>query len=236
MERVLEQLLERLTKTFGGRLESVVLYGSAAAGAPEDHFSDYNILCVLHEVTPRELAESNPIMHWWREQGNPSPLLLSREEVRNSADCFAIEFHDIQERRRVLYGEDPVKDVEIHDSFYRAQVEYELRSKLLRLRQKAAGALDDKNQLRVMLADSVSTFCVLFRHALRLSGGEAPFGKRQVINAAAGHFGFEASPFNLLLDLREKHIKPREIEPLPLLDSYMRQIQIVVRAVDRLEK
>ncbi len=236
MERALEQLVERLRKTFGDRLKSVILYGSAASGAREDRFSDFNVLCVLNEVTPRELAGANPIFHWWREQGNPSPLLLSDEEARNSTDCFAIEFYDIKERRRVLYGADVVENIEIDRCFYRAQVEYELRSKLLRLRQKAAGALDDKNALRIMLADSISTFCVLFRHALRLSGAEAPFAKRQIVTHASGHFGFDAAPFMQLLDLRDGKIKPRELEPVPLLDSYMRQIQIVINAVDRLEK
>jgi len=32
MENVLNQLLEKLTKALGGRLVSVVLYGSAASG------------------------------------------------------------------------------------------------------------------------------------------------------------------------------------------------------------
>ncbi len=236
MERVLEQLIERLTKAFGERLKSVILYGSAASGEREDKFSDYNILCVLREVTPRELADSNPIVHWWREQGNPSPLLLSEEEARNSADCFPIEFHDICERRRVLYGEDAMANVEIDDCFYRAQVEYELRSKLLRLRQKAAGLLKDKNNLRVLMADSVSTFCVLFRHALHLSGQPASFGKRKSVEEASAFFGLDQAPFMTLLDIREERIKPRDVDPAPLLASYMREIQKVIDAVDRLEK
>ena len=39
----------------------------------------------------------------------------------------------------------------IDDSFYRAQVEHELRAKLLRLRQKAAGMLSDQDLLRRLL-------------------------------------------------------------------------------------
>ena len=35
------------------------------------------------------------IFRWWREQGSPSPLLLSENEVATSTDCFPIEFHDI---------------------------------------------------------------------------------------------------------------------------------------------
>ncbi len=236
MERDLEHLVQRLSKTFGERLKSVILYGSSAAGGPEDKFSDYNILCVLAEITPRELADANPIVRWWREKGNLSPLLLSEEEVRNSTDCFAIEFQDMTQRRRVLWGADSIAGLEIDRSFYRAQVEYELRSKLLRLRQKAAGALDDKAQLRIVLADSLSTFCVLFRHALLLHGAEAALEKRQVIAQSAARFGIDAEPFNRLLELRDEKIKPGAVEPLALLAGYMRQIQRVIDAVDRLAK
>ena len=41
---------------------------------------------------------------------------------------------------------------------------------------------------------------------------------------------------NKLLDLREERIKPRELEPVGLFDSYLKQISIVIDAVDRLEK
>jgi predicted nucleotidyltransferase len=235
MQRVLNQLVDRLQKTYQDRLVSVILYGSAAVG---DHgrFSDINILCVLAQVTPRELAESSPIFHWWRELGSPAPLLLSREEVRTSTDCFPIEFHDIRERHRVLHGEDVVATLEVDDSFYRAQVEHELRAKMLRLRQKAAGILGDKDLLRQMLADSISTFCVLFRHAILLGGEEAPFEKRAIIEHSTRKFLFDASPFHTLLDLREGKTAPRDVVPSSLFEQYLKGIQTVVDSVDRLEK
>jgi len=236
MERQLSQLVERLRHAYQDRLVSVILYGSAAGGDHHARFSDFNVLCVLGQVTPRELAECGAIFRWWREQGNPAPLLLSAEEVRTSTDCFPIEFHDIQERRRVLYGEDAVADLQIDESFYRAEVEHELRAKLLRLRQKAAGVLADKELLRELLVDSVSTFCVLLRHALRLAGHEAPFGKRDVVRQAREKFGFDASPFEKLLDLREGKIKPRELDPGPAFAGYIRSLEAVIAAVDRLEK
>lgn len=236
MERVLAQLVERLTKTYGERLKSVILYGSAAVGDHHGKYSDFNVLCVLREVTPKELEESTAIVRWWREQGNPSPLLLSEEEARNSTDSFPIEFQDIKERHRVLHGEDIAANLEIDRRFYRAQVEHDLRAKLLRLRQKAAGLFGDKDLLRSVLADSISTFCVLFRHSLLLHGVEAKFEKREIVAQAREHFGIDPAPFDKLLGLREEKIKPKEIEPAALLADYMKQIQAVIDAVDRLQK
>ena len=236
MERLLTQLVDRLKKAYGDRLKSVILYGSAAAGDHHGKYSDLNVVCVLADVTPRELGESTAIVRWWREKGNPSPLLLTEEEIRDSSDCFPIEFHDIRERHRVLYGEDFASGLEIDKRFYRAQVEHDLRAKLLRLRQRAAGVLGDATLLRTLLAESVSTFCVLFRHALLLHSVDAGYEKREVIEQARERFGTDAAPFLKLLDLREEKIKPRDIEPVSLLADYMKQIQTVIDAVDRLEK
>jgi predicted nucleotidyltransferase len=236
MERKLDDLVKRLQKAYGDRLVSVLLYGSAAAGNHHEGFSDLNVLCVLRQVTSRELGDSAEIFQWWRKLGNPAPLLLSSEEVARSTDCFPIEFHDIKESHRVLAGEDVVADLIVEKTFYRAQVEHDLRAKLLRLRQKAAGVLADKDHLRPLLADSVSTFCVLFRHALLLGGVEAKVSKREVIEQARQAFGIDAAPFLALLDLRERKIKPRDLDPAPLLEKYMQEIHTVIDFVDRLEK
>jgi predicted nucleotidyltransferase len=236
MEKTLRQLVEKLQHTFGERLASVVLYGSGATGDVHPKFSDLNVLCILKTVTPRELAESEPIFRWWRSFDSPAPLLLSEDEVRTSTDCFAVEFRDIQARSRLLAGRDVVSELEIDFSFYRAQVEYELRGKLLRLRQKAAGVLSDKELLLRLMADSVSTFCTLGRHALLLAGREAKWQKREIVNSLELEFGIPAAPFLTLLDLREGVRKPRQVGARDLLVEYLAAILKLVATVDRLER
>ena len=236
MDKHLTELLERLKKAHGDRLVSVVLYGSGAGGAADKQFSDLNILCALTDITPEDLAHSEPIFRWWRELGSPSPLLMSRQEVATSHDCFPIEFHDIIKQHRILFGPDVIQGMRVDDSFYRAQVEHELRAKLLRLRQKASGILSDKELLRNLLADSLSTFCVLFRHAIQLHGRDGAMEKRAVIAQARETFGIDPAPFERLLDLREEKIKPKELDATALLGPYMREISKVIDAVDVLAK
>jgi predicted nucleotidyltransferase len=234
MEQKLQDLVDRLRKAHGERLVSVILYGSAASGNHHGEFSDLNVLCVLSRVGPAELAASEPVFKWWRGD-NPTPLLLSEEEVRTSTDCFPIEFHDMQERRRVLFGKDVIESLEIDKTFYRAQVEHELRAKLLRLRQKAAAVLSDKQALLRLMIDSVSNFLVLSRHALLLSGIPVGAGKREVAKNLPG-IGVDAAPFDTLLDLRERNKKPGDVDAASLFASYLKQIEAAVAHVDRLEK
>ncbi len=235
MDKRLNQLVGKLQAAYGETLVSVVLYGSAAAGEHHEGYSDFNVLCVLNRLTPGELRASEDIFRWWREQGSPAPLLMTETEVQTCTDCFAIEFRDIKRQHVLLYGKDVVTDLVVDDKFYRAQVEHDLRAKLLRLRQKASGMLSNAELLRRLLADSLSTFCVLFRHALLLHGEEAPQKKREIIARASARFGFDAMAFDKLLDVRESRLKPGALDPVTNLESYMAGISAVIEAVDRLE-
>ncbi|HVT93048.1 MAG TPA: nucleotidyltransferase domain-containing protein [Bryobacteraceae bacterium] len=235
MEKRLTELVEKLRGALGGQLVSVILYGSAARQDHHAKYSDLNVLCVLREVSPRELRASEPVTRWWRELGNPSPLMLSTEELESSSDCFAIEFQDMQESRRVLYGEDAIANLKIGQRYYRAQVEHELRSKQLRLRQRAAGVLSDAKALTALMLDSVSTFFVLARHALKLSSIEVEPSKRQVA-AALPRIGIVSAPFDELLDVREGKRLPADVDAPALFAEYLKQIEALVRHVDGLEQ
>ena len=235
MEDKLLELVDRLKQAEGERLRSVILYGSAAAGEHNEHFSDLNVLCVLTRVSPHELKDAEPIFKWWRGQGNPSPLLLSEEELRTSTDCFPIEFEDMKERRRVLHGPDLIQNLVIDRTFYRAQVEMELRSKLLRLRQKAAEVLFEKAALLRLMIDSVPNFLVLARHALIISGMPSGWRKREIVRHLPD-IGADGTPFDTLLDLRDQSKLARDVDPDALFASYLKQIEALVGHVDRLEK
>lgn len=235
MEDKLQELVGRLKEAQGDRLRSVILYGSAAAGEHNEHFSDLNVLCVLNRITPAELQSCAGIFEWWRALNNPSPLLLSEEELRNSTDCFPIEFEDMKARRRVLFGPDVIEPLIVEKVFYRAQVEMELRSKLLRLRQHAAAILAKPPELLRLMIDSVPNFIVLARHALLLSGVQSGWRKREIVRHLPD-IGADSVPFETLLDLRDQSKLARDVDPATLFASYLKSIEELVRHVDRLEK
>jgi hypothetical protein len=231
----LKELVSRFERSLHDRLVSVILYGS---GAGEDHhgaFSDLNVVAVLKEITTLELSECEPILKWWREHGHPSPTLMSEEEVHHSADCFPIEFRDMKDRRKVLYGPDVIADVKVDGKFYRAQIEHELRAKLFRLRQQGASVLSDPVALMKLCLDSVSTFCTLGRHALIASGAHARSEKRAIVHQLGSTLKMDVMPFEVLLDVREDKTDSRMEDPGELFAAYLGCIQRVIEFVDRLE-
>jgi hypothetical protein len=238
----LKELVAKLENAFDDSLVSVILYGSAAVEGQSDGFTELNVLCVLKHVTPRELADGEPVVRWWRARGHISPLMMSEEEAHNSADSFPVEFKDMQERRKVLYGVDVIADLHVDPKYYRVHLEHELRAKLFRLRQQAAGVLSDDAALMKLCLDSVTTFCLLGRHALAAAHIEVPNERRAVIDRLGMVLRTDMAPFTTLLNLREskdlREGKPvaSSVEPAELFADYLECVRKLVEFVDGLEE
>jgi hypothetical protein len=234
----LKELVAKLEHAMSDRLVSVVLYGSGVLHDEHDKFSDLNILCVLKDVSPRELSEAEPVIRWWTGLGHPSPLLLSEREVHQSADSFAIEFRDMKDRRKILYGVDVIADLNVDMKYHRVQVEHELRSKLIRLRQQGAHVLSTPEALLKLCLDSVTTFCTLGRHALHAAGVHPKAERRAVVWQLAHTIPMDAAAFDALLDIREDKTVSAEgfDDPGELFARYLDSIGQLVEFVDGLEK
>src|SRR5258706_140857 len=104
-EDLLQQFVTLARNSVGGNLESVVLYGSTVRGDAQPPYSDLNLLCIVRSAARAELENMASLVNWWsRGQGQRSPLIFTADELRRSADVFAIELLDMQRAHRALYG------------------------------------------------------------------------------------------------------------------------------------
>jgi len=229
-------LIGDLRATHGDNLASVVLYGSAAAGDYVESTSDYNLLIVLHRITPEDLRLAQAPMREWRRLGHPLPVYFTVDEVRNAGDVFPIEFHMMEKARLVLYGIDPLDGLRISDEHLRHQTEYELRSKLIQLRRLYIPASVSVGKLQDLMRSSLTSFAALCAPVLILNGVEPPAQKRACLQATVRHFGLEAGPFERIFELREDSAGDMsDIEANQLFASYLTQIERLIKAVDRIE-
>ena len=233
MEAKLTELVTRMRAAAEANLKSIVLYGSAITGEFRAGHSDLNILCIVERAAAEDLEHLHEPAEWWVRQGNPPPLLFTLDELHRSADVFAIELMDIVHHHRLLFGTDFFANFEVPLRLHRLQVERELRTDWLRLRQAILAApLSYKAHLGIM-AQSVSTFCALFRHALFALGHPMPASKREAVTAVAALTGADPSAFHALLDLREGKRTPRSIDVEASLHAYLEFVEVVTNEVDR---
>jgi hypothetical protein len=234
LDKLLAQLVEKARAALGAQLDAIVLYGSAATGEFDTGRSDVNILLLTLNLDVPTLRNAASLLEWWLDKGHSWPLLLTREEFLASADVFPMELTDIAAARRVLFGAFDAPLPVIPPALHRAQLEHELRSKLLRLRQKAIPLLTAPKDLLRLMENSLPTFLILLRHLLLLSGHPASFNRRDNLVLASRGLGLAAEPFLRLLDTRQGLASPKDVDSVQLFESYIGRIQEMVRAADRL--
>ena len=238
MKQQFDAFIDDLRTTHGKNLASVILYGSAAAGDFVPRQSDYNLLVALHRITPKDLRNANACMREWNKMGRSMPVYFTVSELQNAADVFPIEFHNMERARKVLYGTDVLANLNISDEYLRHQTEFELRSKLIRLRQHYIPASVSVEGLVNLMAESLSSFAALFRAVLMINGVEPPITKHEIVALTVEHLKIDGSPFVKIFNIRENNLaKPLdEVSANQLFADYMEQIENVIEAVDKMEK
>ena len=236
MKQQFDAFIDDLRATHGKNLASVILYGSAATGDFVRKQSDYNLLIALNNITPKDLRAAQAPMREWSKLGHPIPVYFTVGELQNAADVFPIEFHQMERARLVLFGTDVLANLNISDEFLRHQTEYELRSKLIQLRRRYIPASTSVGGLVNLMAESLSTFVALFRAVLLIHNFEPPVTKHEVVDAIVRQLKIDGKPFEKIFDIRENNSSKMldEISANQLFADYMREIERVIGAVDRI--
>jgi len=232
VHEALKNLVERLHEAARDNLESVILYGSAARNDFHEAHSDLNILCILRSLRATDLARVSAVVKWWTTaQHQAAPLFFAFAELRQSADVFAIELLDMQQSHRVLYGSDVIAGISVPMNLHRVQVEHELRTLLLKLRQHLLREAGNPHELGAVLAKSFSSALTLLRHALIAFQEQPPNAANDVFVRIAALTATNASAFEAVQRLREAKSLDTNIV-LSVYDAYLAALEKVIAALD----
>ena len=229
----LDELVQRLKAAAADNLRSVILYGSAATEEFHGKHSDLNVLCVVNQADTAHLEALHGPVEWWIRQGQRSPLVFTIEELGRSADIFTIELLDMKTRHRILFGENVLPGLSVPLHFHGLQVERELRTDWLRLRQAILAApRKPKVYLEIMTA-SFSSFAALFRHVLLALGQPPVETKRDAVERVAKFAGADPSGFQAILGIREGKLNERDLNIEKTLNQYFAFVEAVTEKFDR---
>jgi len=228
----IDEFVRRVREAAGPNVESIILFGSAVSGDFHPGLSNLNLLCVLGDSSFAALQALAPVAKWWDRQKQPPPLCMTRRELERSTDVFTIELLDMQQHHRVLFGDNVVQGLRISTRLHRVQVEYELREKLILLRQQILLAAGTDSRLWDLVLHSVPSFGTLFRHALIALGDNSQSGRREAVDALAKRIGFDLSTVHQALDVRERKADPKKMNINDLAARYVSAVEKVTTAVD----
>jgi len=205
MDKIINSLIDDLKNIFRERIVSVILYGSYASGDYHKGISDINLIIILDKLEAKDLKIAYPAIKKWKKTKNPAPLFMDRAEWPTSCDVYAIEYSDIKDRHKLLYGEDIVSSLTVEKNHLRLQCESEIKNLLVRLRQSYLANSDNVKVIDNVIKKSSTSFIAVFRAVLRILEERVPPSHREVIDLFASKVNIDKDIFIEILELREKN-------------------------------
>ena len=227
-------LMQYKLQAFGIDLVSLMLYGSAAGGAYVKGKSDINVLVVLTPAGMNRLDQALPLVGNWRKRNVAVPLVMTRVFMESSLDSYPIEFLNMKNNSILIYGENLLETLIFKPKDLRLQIERELKSKILLLRE---GYLESEGQarpIRHLIGKSLTAFVAIFNALLYLKTGVAPHDKRATIGEMSKVFGLNADVFASCFSIKEGTDKLSSAEVIAVFKKYLSEAEQVCHRVDGL--
>jgi len=223
---MVEELIENMKNAIKTNLISAVNFGSE--GEPN------NLLLVLDTLDFAVLNEIKPLIIKYKKRNKVVPLIFTKKELFDGADVFPLEFLDIQQPSKTIFGEEIVNKIKINKKHVRRQLEFEFRSKLIHLRENYIGIKSDK-ELKNMLLSAVPTLMPLFYGLLFLKNIKAPVNLNGLFTLVAQNYNVDLTVLKKIKQVKEGKIKVKNEE----LDEYVRAlVELLTKLgeiVDKLE-
>jgi hypothetical protein len=225
----LKRLSEGLSRVLGTRLKQVIVFGSWAGGHFDPRRSDVNVMLIT-ELPYSALQPMGPVLQEWVKRGHRPPILLAPDELDDFARGFPVEFLDIQQRHRLIFGDNPLSSLTVNTQHLAAQLEHDLAVIQLRLRQTIAIAAGDARAIRRTLIESVPSVVALLQAGWFLEKGGEQLNGIAAAEALLKKVGLDPAS---LLRVHEAHLRRAKDNLLDVAGHYL---GLVAEILDYLRK
>ncbi|MCG3119861.1 MAG: hypothetical protein ALAOOOJD_02398 [bacterium] len=233
-ENIFTEYIADWQAAFGREVESIILYGSAARGEYVAGKSDINFLVTLTPAGILKLRQAVEITQKWRSRHVQIPRVLTRDYIQASVDSFPIEFLDMKLHHRVVFGANPLVDLQISPPNLRLQLEREFKGNLLHLREGLLGTGHDRDGLRNLLLRTIRAFAALFEAFLFYKHETIPHTHKEIFQKIADLTVLDGGFIAPLFRLQEKKENLYREELWKLMEDYINQIEKLTIYIDRM--
>lgn len=228
-------LTQDYLQAFGGDLVSLMLYGSAAGGHYVKGKSDINVLAVLTPEGMNRLEDGFALVRSWKKRNVAVPLVMTKDFITSSLDAYPIEFLNMKNNSILIYGDNVLDALSFKPEDLRLQIERELKSKMLLLREGYLEAEGSARHLRQLIGKSITAFVSIFNAMLYLKRNTMPRDRRETIQEMNKVFAVDAAVFMLCFEIKADTDRLSGKDVVDVFKKYLREVGKVCHIIDSLK-
>ena len=231
-QQLLRSFVKDVVKTYGSRLESIVLFGSAVRGEFVPGRSNLNVLLLLASYDVAMLKLYTAVHARWSKEQILVPLFLTKDDLQSAAAVFPLEYLDIHDSHRALWGQDPFVGFKVDTRYLAGEVLQSLRGNLLRVRQRFVEGGGTEEATTVLLPISITALLPVLRGLQRLLGRPVLSHGEPLLQDIEDACAVDLSGLRHALLLKRGEISPGQKEVPRLMDRYLDSLGRLVAAAE----
>ncbi len=222
-----------VVQVYGNELGCVLLYGSAVRGEFLPGRSNLNVMLLLSSYDVALLKKYHGIHNRWSKDLVVVPLFVTQADLNSAAYAFPLEYQEIQECHRLLWGHDPFVGFKVDHRHLASQILQGLRGNLLRLRQRLVEGGSTEEAIMILLPLSVTSLLPVLRGVQRILGRPVLSHGEPVLRDLEGYFEIDLTGHYEALLLKKGKISPGQKEVPRLMDRYIESMGQLLAAVEK---
>ncbi|MBU0683465.1 MAG: hypothetical protein ABIH85_06130 [Candidatus Omnitrophota bacterium] len=228
-------LLNKLEDIYGDDIISVFVYGSVTGQDYHSKTSDINVAVVMEDTSLSTLSPILKTVKKIRSAKITAPLFLTPSYIKMSLDTFPVEFSTMKDSRCVLAGDDILAGISVKNEDLRAECEYQLKGKILTIRQAYLEQALNKKGVEWLVKESFRGLIPVFQSLLKIKlGTSAPKSKKEILGKLAEVFDIDTAPFLEILHDQENDGKIGGKDAKLFLNEFLDTLQKLTETVDKL--
>jgi hypothetical protein len=219
--KMYENLIRECKEELKDNLVSIIKYGTE--GEPN------NILLVTKQLKFNDLEKLKPIILTFSKKSKVVPILFTESGLKDSNDVFPLEILDMIYPHELLHGIDVLNNVELDKKHVRTQIEFELRSKLIHLRENYIG-IKRPNDIKLLLKSAVPTLMPLLYGLLFMKNIKPPSDLDSLYLNVEKNYDVDMEVFR---KIREGAIKKQDLTLF--VKELINLLEKLINIVDKIE-
>ncbi len=236
VQKLLKPYLEKLHDIYRDSIISIFAYGSVTGPDYNPKTSDVNVAIVLNDTSSRTLKSALETVRSGMRKKITAPLFLTPRYIKMSLDTFPMEFMNMKDTRLILFGDDILAGITVEKEDLRRECEYQLKGKLLTIRQAYLEQALNRKALERLIKMSLRALFPVFQNMLRMRlNVQPPLDKAEILRRLSEEFKIDVGPFaRVLHDTKiDGHIAGRSAESF--IDAFLSQLEGLSRIVDDMQ-
>lgn len=228
VQQILRRFVAQAMKAGKDYIEGVILYGSAVRGEYAPGRSNLNLLLYLTSAPLDFLQRCGSYQREWHKHGIVTPLMLTVQQLAQSASLFPLEYLEMKDHHALLAGRDPFPELRIDDRNLALMCERELQANLIRVRQHFVEGWGRPEAIDALLPISLTALLACLRGLFQVLKLSHTGTDEALLLRLKDSLQVDATAFVEVLHLKKGLTTTGKIELPRLYDRYMQALEMLI--------